>query len=154
MVAWHTVVAQHTSGCMTYMAAAWQTWWLHDTHRGCTTYMVVAWHTWQLHDTHGYCKTYLLFAWHIWWLHDIHGGCMTYMVIHNIQRRLHDIQWLNNIQQLHDILAVAWHTTVVFESDVARGLCELGLALGIRVLHTLQVGGFSDDLTRTKQCLL
>ena len=151
MVAWHTMIAQHT-------VVAWHTTvaqhttisspqQLHDIH-------VVAWHTWLLHDILGSCMTYIAVSWHTWWLHDIHGSCMTYMVIHNIQRRLHDIQWLNNIQQLHDILAVAWHTTVVFESDVARGLCELGLALGIRVLHTLQVGGFSDDLTRTKQCLL
>ena len=36
----------------------------------------------------------------------------------------------------------------VFESDVAQGLCELGLALGIGVLHTLREGGLSDALTR------
>ena len=55
----HTAVARHTSGCMTYMAAAQQTWWLHDIHGSCMTYMVVAQHTWRLHDINGGCTTYL-----------------------------------------------------------------------------------------------
>ena len=41
-----------------------------------------------------------------------------------------------------------------FESYIVRGLCEVGLALGIEVLHTFREGGFSNVLTRTKQCLL
>ena len=41
-----------------------------------------------------------------------------------------------------------------FESYVVQGLCEIGLALGIEVVHTFREVGLSNVLTRTKQCLL
>ena len=54
----HKVVAQNTSGYMTYMAVAGHTLWLLDILSGCMTYMVVVRHTWRLHDIHGGCTTY------------------------------------------------------------------------------------------------